>query len=77
MSYFLIYGSEYGTRAIQFRSSDKLKIYIENYCSDKAISFMEYIEEDKKEFYFDEFIVIKGEVLKPKAAFTVKTFEID
>lgn len=77
MSYFLIYGSEDGVKTKQFRNAEKLKEYLEEYFTDYPIKFMDYIPEDMESFYGNDFIVIKGEVIKPNPVIIYKTFEIE
>ena len=76
MSYFLIYGSAEGTKVRQFRGSDDLKDYLQQYWEDVPIKFMNFIPQDQIEIYCDDFIIIKGEVIKPKPIEIVKTYEI-
>lgn len=76
MKYFLIYGCENGTRILQFENSEKLIEYLQCWGGDESIEFMDYISEGQKEFYCGDFIVIRGEVVKPEPINIVKTYRI-
>lgn len=77
MSYFLISGTEDGNRFKQFSNDEKLIKFLDEYFSDSPLEFMDYIPQDCEEFYCDQFIVVKGEVVKPKPVNIVKTYEIE
>ncbi len=77
MSYFLIYGTESGTKIKQFLTKGKLIEHLDEYFSENTIEFMNHVPEDPNYFYDGLVIVIQGEIVKPKPITIVKTFKIE
>jgi hypothetical protein len=77
MSYFLLKNSESCFYIKKFITSDELVAYIDDYFEGCTMRFLNHIPKDMDEFYEDDLIVIKGEIIEPKPIEIVKTYKID
>ena len=79
MMYFLITSGEDGTRVRPLTHSEMQKILAEVAAGDRTYTFLDKIPPDDKGYWeADEHaaVIIKGEIVVPKATIVVKAYEL-
>jgi hypothetical protein len=82
MSYFLVYATEDYVKCKKFENNYLLQDYLQDYYEECNVKFLDKIPEDPDDLIracFDgrcEMILIKGEIIVPKAVEIVKKFDI-
>lgn len=78
MSYFIIYGTEDGTIIKEFPNQFETTKYLDNYFSDTPVYFLNNAPIHIEELYHvNKVMVIKGELITPKAVTIIKSFEVE
>ncbi len=74
-NYFVIYNSEDGIK-IKQKNRNNIEEFLEIF-NDHQIYFLDRFPDDLDEFGICDIIVIKGEIIKPKARTIIQTFEVE